>query len=161
MQVPCIYKALGARCTYQRQARARSSEQAPSLSLPLGGHLQLVNNTTTTIVGHISRSSSNHTTVPTMALAPSSPRLPSPPPPAEIQISPNSPSGGAPASPHATQMEQSVLDANSRRRIHPGTKAADMAAGPPLVPLSEVRSIVALFTQICCNPSLTSSLSPA
>ncbi|KID92251.1 Mob1/phocein family protein [Metarhizium guizhouense ARSEF 977] len=75
-----------------------------------------------------------------MALAPSSPRLPSPPPPAEIQISPNSPSGGAPASPHATQMEQSVLDANSRRRIHPGTKAADMAAGPPLVPLSELDS---------------------
>ena len=73
-----------------------------------------------------------------MALAPSSPRLPSPPPPAEIQISPNSPSGGAPASPYATQMEQSVLDANSKRRVHPGTKAADMAAGPPLVPLSEV-----------------------
>ncbi|TWU76536.1 hypothetical protein ED733_007738 [Metarhizium rileyi] len=75
-----------------------------------------------------------------MALAPSSPRLPSPPPPAEIQISPNSPSGGTPANPHATQMEQSVLDANSRRRIHPGTKAADMAAGPPLVPLGELDS---------------------
>ncbi|KAG5935742.1 hypothetical protein E4U53_000382 [Claviceps sorghi] len=75
-----------------------------------------------------------------MALAPSSPRLPSPPPPAEIQISPNSPSGGAPANPHATMMEQSVLDANSKRRIHPGTKAADMAAGPPLVPLSELDS---------------------
>ncbi|OAQ63272.1 Mob1 family protein [Pochonia chlamydosporia 170] len=75
-----------------------------------------------------------------MALAPSSPRLPSPPPPAEIQISPNSPSGGAPASLHATQMEQSVLDANSKRRIHPGTKAAEMAAGPPLVPLIELDS---------------------
>lgn len=37
-------------------------------------------------------------------------------------------------------MEQSVLDANSKRRIHPGTKAADMAAGPPLVPLSELDS---------------------
>ncbi|KAG5981110.1 hypothetical protein E4U55_003298 [Claviceps digitariae] len=75
-----------------------------------------------------------------MALAPSSPRLPSPPPPAEIQISPNSPSGGPPASPHATMMEQSVLDGNSKRRIHPGTKAADMAAGPPLVPLNELDS---------------------
>ncbi|KAG5926620.1 hypothetical protein E4U42_003100 [Claviceps africana] len=77
-----------------------------------------------------------------MALAPSpsSPRLPSPPPPAEIQISPNSPSGGAPANPHATMMDQSVLDANAKRRIHPGTKAADMAAGPPLVPLSELDS---------------------
>ncbi|PNY29363.1 MOB kinase activator-like 4 [Tolypocladium capitatum] len=68
-----------------------------------------------------------------MALAPSSPRLPSPPPPAEIQISPNSPSGGATVSPEAAQMDQTVLDANSHRRIHPGTKAADMAAGPPLL----------------------------
>ncbi|KAG5986803.1 hypothetical protein E4U43_005344 [Claviceps pusilla] len=75
-----------------------------------------------------------------MALAPSSPRLPSPPPPAEIQISPNSPPRGTPASPHATMMDQSVLEANSKRRIHPGTKAADMAAGPPLVPLSELDS---------------------
>ncbi|KJZ79888.1 hypothetical protein HIM_00602 [Hirsutella minnesotensis 3608] len=75
-----------------------------------------------------------------MALAPSSPRLPSPPPPAEIQIGPNSPSGGATVSLEATQMEQTALDANSRRRIHPGTKAADMAAGPPLVPLNELDS---------------------
>ncbi|PKK48283.1 hypothetical protein CI102_8218 [Trichoderma harzianum] len=37
-------------------------------------------------------------------------------------------------------MEQSHLDASSSRRIHPGTKAADMAAGPPLVPLSELDS---------------------
>ncbi|KAL6860100.1 hypothetical protein ACO1O0_004125 [Amphichorda felina] len=73
-----------------------------------------------------------------MALAPSSPRLPSPPPPAEIQIGPNSPSGGPAASLHASQLEQSLLDANSKRRIHPGTKACDMAAGPPLVPLNEV-----------------------
>lgn len=74
----------------------------------------------------------------TMALAPSSPRLPSPPPPAEIQIGPNSPSGGAAADPATTQMEQNLVDSNARRRIHPGTKASDMAAGPPLVPLGEV-----------------------
>jgi hypothetical protein len=37
-----------------------------------------------------------------------------------------------------TEMEQSHIDANSSRRIHPGTKSADMAVGPPLVPLSEV-----------------------
>jgi hypothetical protein len=37
-------------------------------------------------------------------------------------------------------IEQSILEANSSRRIHPGTKAADMAAGPPLVPLMEVRN---------------------
>jgi hypothetical protein len=46
--------------------------------------------------------------------------------------------GGSPASRQAQQMEQTILDANARRRIHPGTKAADMAAGPPLIPLSEV-----------------------
>ncbi|KAH0497021.1 hypothetical protein TgHK011_004357 [Trichoderma gracile] len=75
-----------------------------------------------------------------MSLAPSSPRLPSPPPPAEIQIAPNSPSGGPAATLANTEMEQSHLDASSSRRIHPGTKAADMAAGPPLVPLSELDS---------------------
>ncbi|CAG9997731.1 unnamed protein product [Clonostachys byssicola] len=75
-----------------------------------------------------------------MALAPSSPRLPSPPPPAEIQMAPNSPSGGPAASLHSTPLEQSLLDASSKRRIHPGTKAADMAAGPPLIPLQELDS---------------------
>ncbi|KAL9488485.1 hypothetical protein ACSS6W_000762 [Trichoderma asperelloides] len=75
-----------------------------------------------------------------MSLAPSSPRLPSPPPPAEIQIGPNSPSGGPAATLATTEMEQSHIDANSSRRIHPGTKSADMAVGPPLVPLSELDS---------------------
>ncbi|KAM4056854.1 mob1/phocein family protein [Hirsutella rhossiliensis] len=75
-----------------------------------------------------------------MALASSSPRLPSPPPPAEIQLGPKSPSGGVTVSPHDTQMEQTLLDANSRRRVHPGTRAADMAAGPPLIPLNELDS---------------------
>ncbi|KAH6895502.1 Mob1/phocein [Thelonectria olida] len=75
-----------------------------------------------------------------MSLAPSSPRLPSPPPPAEIQIGPKSPSGGQPASPQTTPSEQTLLDASSRRRIHPGTKASDMTAGPPLIPLHELDS---------------------
>ncbi|KAF6814441.1 Mob1/phocein family protein [Colletotrichum musicola] len=75
-----------------------------------------------------------------MSMAPSSPRLPSPPPPAEIQIGPKSPSMGAQSNRQASPMEQSLIDANSRRRIHPGTKAADMAAGPPLVPLNELDS---------------------
>ncbi|TDZ26487.1 MOB kinase activator-like 4 [Colletotrichum orbiculare MAFF 240422] len=76
-----------------------------------------------------------------MSMAPSSPRLPSPPPPAEIQIGPKSPSmGGAQSHRQASPMEQSIIDANSRRRIHPGTKASDMAAGPPLVPLNELDS---------------------
>ncbi|KAH6958267.1 hypothetical protein HG530_014486 [Fusarium avenaceum] len=75
-----------------------------------------------------------------MSLAPSSPRLPSPPPAAEIQMAPMSPSGGPAASLQTTPQEQTQLEASSRRRIHPGTKAADMAAGPPLIPLHELDS---------------------
>ncbi|KAI0840907.1 Mob1/phocein [Hypoxylon sp. FL0890] len=75
-----------------------------------------------------------------MSLAQGSPRLPSPPPPAEIQIGPKSPGLGTTASRQAQQMEQNIADANSKRRIHPGTKSEDMAAGPPLVPLSELDS---------------------
>ncbi|KAK5660224.1 hypothetical protein OQA88_12758 [Cercophora sp. LCS_1] len=74
-----------------------------------------------------------------MSLAPSSPRLPSPPPPAEIQIGPKSPLMG-PNATRAQQIEQNACEASSKRRIHPGTKSADMAAGPPLVPLHELDS---------------------
>jgi hypothetical protein len=74
-----------------------------------------------------------------MSLPPSSPkaRFPSPPPPTEIQIGPKSPSLSN-SSVQEPTIEQSIIDANAKRRIHPGTKAADMAAGPPVVPLSEV-----------------------
>ncbi|KAI0014347.1 Mob1/phocein [Xylariaceae sp. FL0662B] len=65
-----------------------------------------------------------------------SPRLPSPPPPAEIQIGPTSPGLNS----TTPQMEQTMADANAKRRIHPGTKSEDMAAGPPLVPLNELDS---------------------
>ncbi|KAA8574038.1 hypothetical protein EYC84_005572 [Monilinia fructicola] len=37
-------------------------------------------------------------------------------------------------------IEQSIIETNASRRIRPGTKAADMAAGPPLIPLSELDS---------------------
>lgn len=37
-------------------------------------------------------------------------------------------------------MEKSILEANAKRRIHPGTKAAQMATGPPLVSLTELDS---------------------
>ncbi|KAK7958309.1 Mob1/phocein [Apiospora saccharicola] len=73
-------------------------------------------------------------------LPPSSPRLPSPPPPAEIQLGPKSPGLGTTASRQAQEMEQTIADANAKRRIHPGTKAENMAAGPPLIPLSELES---------------------
>lgn len=72
------------------------------------------------------------------SLPPSSPRLPSPPPPTEIQIGPKSPSLGSASSNQEQMIEQSIIETNASRRIHPGTKAADMAAGPPLIPLSEV-----------------------
>ncbi|KAI0022705.1 Mob1/phocein [Xylariomycetidae sp. FL0641] len=75
-----------------------------------------------------------------MSLTQGSPRLPSPPPPAEIQIGPKSPGLGTTANRQAQEMEQSVADANAKRRIHPGTKSEDMAAGPPLVPLNELDS---------------------
>ncbi|OCK79317.1 Mob1/phocein [Lepidopterella palustris CBS 459.81] len=66
----------------------------------------------------------------------SSPRLPSPPPIAEDQIGPKSPL--------AASDEQANLfgnfDHGAERRIRPGTKAADMAEGPPLVDLAEIDS---------------------
>jgi hypothetical protein len=44
------------------------------------------------------------------------------------------------ASPEQQQKLFSNLDHNAARRIRPGTKAEDMAEGPPLVDLSEVRN---------------------
>ncbi|KAF2762966.1 Mob1/phocein [Pseudovirgaria hyperparasitica] len=77
-----------------------------------------------------------------MAASPaSSPRLPSPPPIAEDQIGPTSP-GPATASTDdygKLAVPQSV-DHSAARRIRPGTKANDMAKGPPLVPLTEIDS---------------------
>ncbi|KAK3294834.1 Mob1/phocein [Chaetomium fimeti] len=75
-----------------------------------------------------------------MSLPPSSPRLPSPPPPAEIQRTPKSPLMGPNAARQTAQIEQTAIDTNAKRRIHPGTKSAEMAAGPPLVPLHELDS---------------------
>jgi hypothetical protein len=67
----------------------------------------------------------------------SSPRLPSPPPLTEDQIGPQSPSIG---DSNDTELSVSGMgeDDGSTRRIRPGTRAADMAFGPPLIPLSQV-----------------------
>lgn len=85
-------------------------------------------------------------------LSPStSPRLPSPPPFPEVQIGLRSPRINAASSvtsprlqnPRASSPElpdTPKLDDGPTRRIRPGTKAVDMASGPPLVPLAEVRS---------------------
>lgn len=71
----------------------------------------------------------------------SSPRLPSPPPFTEVQIGPKSPSVGESFGNDAEQMLGPAHGGHdgSTRRIRPGTKAADMAFGPPLVELAQVR----------------------
>ena len=76
----------------------------------------------------------------------SSPRLPSPPPIAEDQLGPKSPSpaGGD----EQGNKPFSTLDHGASRRIRPGTKAADMAEGPPLVELSEVSTDGAMYTYV-------------
>lgn len=70
----------------------------------------------------------------------SSPRLPSPPPFTEVQIGPKSPSVGESFGKDAEQLLGTghAEDDGSLRRIRPGTKTADMASGPPLIPLSQV-----------------------
>jgi hypothetical protein len=66
----------------------------------------------------------------------SSPRLPSPPPLTEVQFGPQSPSIDS----NDAELLVSAMgeDDGSTRRIRPGTRAADMAFGPPLIPLSQV-----------------------
>ncbi|KAL1898729.1 hypothetical protein Cpir12675_001732 [Ceratocystis pirilliformis] len=70
------------------------------------------------------------------AIAPNSPRLPSPPPSAEIPAGIPMDHGA-----HNEQLAEAALyRINSKRRVHPGTRSKDMASGPPLVNLSELDS---------------------
>lgn len=69
-----------------------------------------------------------------MASPSSSPRLPSPPPIAEDQISP---SAGLDSEERMLGASQKA-DVDASRRIRPGTKAEDMQEGPPLVELQQV-----------------------
>ena len=74
----------------------------------------------------------------------SSPRLPSPPPIAEDQISPKSPTVTV------TEDQTSfylTVDQASARRIRPGTSAEDISDGPPLVELSQVSTHIRYFFQ--------------
>ncbi|PKX98974.1 Mob1 family protein [Aspergillus novofumigatus IBT 16806] len=72
----------------------------------------------------------------------SSPRLPSPPPFTEVQIGPKSPSVGDSFGKETQEFLAASKgnDNASSRRIRPGTNAADMAVGPPLIPLSQLDS---------------------
>ena len=55
----------------------------------------------------------------------------------ELQFGPQSPLTGATMS-ESQDEANNKQDESARRRIRPGTKAADMAKGPPLVPLNQV-----------------------
>ncbi|KAI6831819.1 Mob1/phocein [Hortaea werneckii] len=69
----------------------------------------------------------------------SSPRLPSPPPIAEDQVGPTSP-GISLYEDHGKLQTPTDNNAAASRRIRPGTKAEDMAEGPPLVDLQDLDS---------------------
>ncbi|GAB1743001.1 hypothetical protein NU219Hw_g8698t1 [Hortaea werneckii] len=69
----------------------------------------------------------------------SSPRLPSPPPIAEDQVGPTSP-GISLYEDHGKLQTPTDSNAAASRRIRPGTKAEDMAEGPPLVDLQDLDS---------------------
>lgn len=95
--------------------------------------------------------SSKHTGTMVAPLSPSSsPRAYSPPPAPEVQIAgPQSPATigePGPIIPEAEDMAK--LDHGATRRIRPGTKAADMASGPPLVPLNQVGPSTAIFLSL-------------
>lgn len=72
----------------------------------------------------------------------SSPRAYSPPPAPEVQIAgPQSPASiGEPGPMIQEADDPAKLDQEATRRIRPGTKAVDMASGPPLIPLSQLDS---------------------
>ncbi|EGP87538.1 unnamed protein product [Zymoseptoria tritici ST99CH_1A5] len=69
----------------------------------------------------------------------SSPRIPSPPPLAEVQEPPTSPGLGS-YEDNTNILGANSIDAGAGRRIRPGTKREDMAEGPPLVELQEIDS---------------------
>ncbi|KAN0079099.1 Mob1/phocein [Elaphomyces granulatus] len=72
----------------------------------------------------------------------SSPRLPSPPPFTEVQIGPKSPTVGESLGSAGEKLLalSSASEKSAVRRIRPGTRADDMASGPPLVPLPQLDS---------------------
>jgi len=94
----------------------------------------------------------------------SSPRLPSPPPIPEVQFGPQSPGMGD-LSKELSLDATSKPDEGSARRIRPGTRAADMALGPSLVPLSQLDSpfqlqehLKALYSHLTHTPGSTHTI---
>ena len=81
----------------------------------------------------------------------------------ELQFGPQSPSISNLNEPQFE--EPAKADESARRRIRPGTKATDMAKGPPLIPLSQLDSpfqlqehLKALFAHLTHGQSLTHSV---
>ncbi|RPA98901.1 hypothetical protein L873DRAFT_1739483 [Choiromyces venosus 120613-1] len=81
----------------------------------------------------------------------SSPRLPSPPPFTEVQISP------APLSLSLSKSPVRSVSNSATRRIRPGTKSRHIATGPPLVPLSELESAFQLQEHLASLLAATTS----
>lgn len=90
----------------------------------------------------------------------SSPRLPSPPPIAEDQIGPTSP-GISLFEDHAQPPSSSSPSLSASRRIRPGAKAEDMASGPPLIDLHEVRHSNPYPLQPSLTPRRSTQPSPS
>ncbi len=93
-----------------------------------------------------------------------SPRAYSPPPAPEVQFAGTQPPIviGEPGPIIQEAEDTAKLDQGATRRIRPGTKAADMASGPPLVPLNQVGPFAAITSitpfgiQILINTQLDS-----
>ncbi|KAK5721687.1 hypothetical protein LTR15_006278 [Elasticomyces elasticus] len=104
-----------------------------------------------------------------MAASPSlPPRLPSPPPIPEDQLTPSSP--GLAAFEDLTNGPPPTSTA-STRRIRPGTKSEDMSEGPPLIPLQDIdspfpltehlRALHAHHTHPAYLPNTTTPITPS
>ncbi|KIW19774.1 hypothetical protein PV08_00348 [Exophiala spinifera] len=94
----------------------------------------------------------------------SSPRLPSPPPIPEVQFGPKSPGIGD-SSNELSLDAVSKPDEGAARRVRPGTRAADMARGPPLVPLNQLDSpfqlqehLKALYSNLTHTPDASHTI---
>ncbi|KAK6496520.1 hypothetical protein TWF481_002535 [Arthrobotrys musiformis] len=87
---------------------------------------------------------------------PTSPRLPSPPPPVEDLSNPKSPSFMANPGFPAPQSAPQLIPSSGNRRIRKGTKSKDIT-GPPLVPLAELDSAFQLQEHLAALLSSTTN----
>lgn len=79
---------------------------------------------------------------PVQMAAATSPRLPSPPPLTEVQFGPGSDESAGQL--RRASKDEHGDDSGVTRRVRSGSKALDMAAGPPLIPLAQVSPMLRL-----------------